>query len=107
MASLKSISKLMVNLCMQTVVAKNVEVEADSPSVLMVSHGGLIRELHVIIFNEKGCDFPDENKPDDHKKIVPITSWSRFLLDICSETYDIKSIRCEVLGNSDHLKGLE
>ena len=90
-----------------TVVAKNVELDAESPSVLMVSHGGLIRELHIVIFNESGCDFPTATKPGDHKKIVPNTSWSRFILEICTDTLDIKTIRCEVLGNSDHLNGLE
>ena len=90
-----------------TVVAKNVELDAESPSVLMVSHGGLIRELHIVIFNESGCDFPTATKPGDHKKIIPNTSWSRFILEICMDTLDIKTIRCEVLGNSDHLNGLE
>ena len=86
--------------------AKNVELDAESPSVLMVSHGGLIRELHVVIFDERGCDFPTAIKPGDHERIVN-TSWSRFILEICTDTLDIKTIRCEVLGNSDHLNGLE
>ena len=91
----------------QNVVAKNVDLEVESPNVLMVTHGGLIRELHIIIFNENGCDFPPNVKPGDHKKIVKNTSWSRFVLDICSDTHDIKSIKCEALGNSEHLIGLE
>ena len=87
--------------------AKNVELETESPSVLMVSHGGLIRELHEVIFIEIGCDVPTASKPGDYEKKVPNTSWSRFILEICKDTLDIKSIRCEVLGNSDHLNGLE
>ena len=88
-------------------VAKNVDLEVESPNVLMVTHGGLIRELFIIIFNENGCDFPPTAKPGDHKKIVRNTSWSKFILDICTDTHDIKTIRCEVLGNSEHLIGIE
>merc|ERR1719350_1761486 len=37
--------------------------QEENPSILMVTHGELIRELFQIIFDEMGCDLPSGAQP--------------------------------------------
>ena len=72
----------------------------------MVSHGGLIRELYTVIFEEMGCEYPPNANPGDHKKLARNTSWSKFILEVSKDNHAIKDIKCHDLCNADHLNGL-
>ena len=74
------------------------------PHVLMVSHGGLLRELFIILFDEMGCSLPTDANPGDHKKLSKNTSWSRFQLDIKDDM--ITKVKCSDLQNAEHLNSL-
>ena len=71
----------------------------------MVTHGGLIRELFQIIFDEMGCDLPSGAQPGDHKKLAKNTSWSKFELSLSD--HKIKIMKCVTLCNADHLDELD
>ena len=71
----------------------------------MVTHGGLIRELFQIIFDEMGCDLPSGAEPGDHKKLAKNTSWSRFELSLSTD-HKIEIMKCFTLCNADHLDEL-
>ena len=71
----------------------------------MVTHGGLIRELFQIIFDEMGCDLPSGAQPGDHKKLAKNTSWSRFELSLLD--HKIENMECVTLCNADHLDELD
>ena len=83
-------------------------MEENVPSILIVSHGGLIRRMCGIIFQEMKCDLPTGiSEMPDFKAARPLnTSFSRFKVDICTENYEIKTMKCETLFNSDHLNAL-
>ena len=86
-------------------IEKDCKLEPENPSILMVTHGGLIREFFQILFDEMGCELPAGAEPGDHKKLARNTSWSRFELSICD--YKIDTIKCTELCNADHLNGLD
>ena len=84
---------------------KHSKSEQEIPSILIVTHGGLIREFNQILFDEMGCALPPNAQPGDHKKLARNTSWSKFELEISDST--IKTIKCTDLCNADHLKELD
>ena len=82
------------------------KLENENPSILMVTHGGVIREFFQIIFEELGCELPKGSQHGDFKKNGSIrnTCWSRFELVLCDNK--IESIKCTELCNADHLNEL-
>lgn len=82
----------------------NVKLEEGEPSILMVTHGGVIREFFTVVFDEYGCPLPASAEPGDHKKLAKNTSWSRFNLEINENK--IKTIHCHELLNANHLNDL-
>jgi len=77
-------------------------------SILVVSHGGLMSKMFLVIFNEMNCEisFNIKNAPDFKVNEIPCienTSISRFEIDLCSEDHTIKTIKCIQLCNIDHL----
>ena len=92
------------------VIKDALQVEHDRPSVLMVSHGLLLRELFIIFFEEMKCSLPPHghHHPGDHLLMMlqKNTSWSRFELDIkASDDGVILGLRCLDLYNINHLNG--
>merc|ERR1712241_143063 len=77
-------------------------------SILVVSHGGLMSKMLLVIFNEVNCEisFNIKSAPDFNVNEIPYidnTSISRFELDICSKGNTIKTMKCIQLCNTDHL----
>jgi hypothetical protein len=92
----------------QDAVKQATELEGiPNPSILTVSHGGLIRELFVFIFDDFGCELPPGCLPGDHKRLSRNTSWSRFEIEALKADGAVKNISCTSLINSDHLTVLE
>jgi broad specificity phosphatase PhoE len=89
------------------VVKQATELEGiPNPSILTISHGGLIRELFGYIFEEVGCDLPPGSDPYDLERTSKNTSWSRFEIEASKADGAMKTISCTTLKNSDHLTGL-
>ena len=95
---------------------KNVDLmtQDDCPSFLVVSHGGLIRRLFVIFFEEMNCKFPASITTEEQRQVLASllaahtkfanTSWSQVEFGIKNDV--IENMRCNVLFNSDHLNSL-
>merc|ERR1712018_412282 len=91
---------------------QDVDLEQEFPNVLVVSHGGLIRQLFFILFNEMGCKLPPTTSADNQelfsaflnaRKSITNTSWFQFELDISNDTTKIENLRCIVFHQTDHL----
>lgn len=94
---------------LQEMIDDCVKMEQESPTILLVSHGGLIRELFVTIFDELHCEFPPDAQPGDHKRLSKNTSWSRFHFEVANDAEKpavFESIVCSTLCNADHIKDL-
>ena len=87
------------------------EINESIPSILIVSHGGLIRRMLSIIFEELNCsvsanvtNVPDFKESKNARRYLKNTCFSRFEVDISNENFAIKAIRCLELCNADHLE---
>ena len=63
----------------------NLQVGEGSPQVLVVAHGGVIRELFATIFDDMKCALPPNCKAGEHHTLAKNTSWSRFVLEVSPE----------------------
>ena len=89
------------------------KIDEKIPSILIVSHGGLIRRMFKIIFEELNgsvsanvASVPDFKSSQAVRRCLKNTCFSRFEVDICTESYKIKTIRCTDLLNANHLNYL-
>ena len=84
----------------------SLQIEGEKkPQILVVSHGGLLRELFGVIFEEFKCDLPPHCQPGDYKILAKNTSWSRFDLDV--EDSKIQNLICTELNNAKHLEDIK
>ncbi len=93
---------------MLKIIAKSEATDRSVGKVLLVSHGGFIRELLSHFFDEIGCDPAENFGPGAHRGISPNTSWSKFEIDF-EETdgkMKVSKIVCHDLMNKDHLREL-
>ena len=83
------------------------KMENETPSILMVTHGGVIQEFFQILFDEMDCKLSIRGQPVDFMKSGAIqnTCWSRFEIALCDNK--IESIKCTELCNADHLNELD
>jgi len=88
------------------------DIDKETPNVLVASHYGLICKMVSMMFLELNCEVGSNvtNVPDFNggsNKLKPAnTSFSRFEIDVCTEDYTIKTMKCLELINADHLKNL-
>ena len=82
------------------------KLENETPSILMVTQGGVIKIFFQMLFDEMDCTLSVRGQPIDFKKVGAIrnTCWSRFELVLCDNK--IESIKCTELCNADHLNEL-
>ena len=87
----------------------NLQIEGEKqPQILVVSHGGLLRELFSVIFEELKCELPSQCQPGDYKILAKNTSWSRFDLDVSMQgDFKIQNLICTELNNAKHLEDIE
>eukprot|EP00093_Oithona_nana_P014582 14582.XXX_929701_928652_1 [CDS] Oithona nana genome sequencing. len=87
----------------------NLQIEGEKqPQILVVSHGGLLRELFGVIFEEFKCELPSQCQPGDYKILAKNTSWSRFDLDVSMQgDSKIQNLICTELNNAKHLEDIE
>ena len=86
----------------------NLQVEEGQvPQILVVCHGGVIRELFTAIFDEMKCELPAGCNAGDHKILAKNTSWTRFELKVSSEDYKIQKLTCTDLCNAKHLENIK
>lgn len=72
-----------------------------NPDVLLVSHGGLIKEMILYFVHELGCELPGGREaPISHYN----TSISKFTVDL-GEDSKPKQVHCVILNDKDHLIG--
>ena len=73
-----------------------------SPDVLLVSHGGLIREMILYFVDELGCQLPGGKEALNRTPYN--TSISKFTVDLEDDSKP-KSVHCVILNDKDHLIG--
>ena len=70
-----------------------------TPNVLIVTHGGFIRQLFSFLFDAMNCTLP----PNADFSSCANTCYSTFKIEVCNETFAVKSMECQDLFNADHL----
>ncbi len=70
-----------------------------SPDVLLVSHGGLIKEMVLYFVEELGCELPGDRET---LLISPNTGVSKFTVDLADDG-NPKKVSCILLNDKDHL----
>ena len=92
-------------ILLQDVIEQGSKMEQENPSILIVTHGGLIRELLNILFDEMGCEPPPGGEFGDHHRSkmgsIRNTSWSRFEFSLWGEY--INTLKCHTLCDVSHL----
>jgi len=73
------------------------------PNILIVSHGGFIRNLFSVLFDELNCLLP----PNADFSSCANTCYSTFKVEICAENCEVNTMECQDLFNADHLASLE
>jgi len=79
-----------------------------STSILIATHGGVIREFLKILIDEMGSEVPSGKEPKendvgfDRFGVIKNTSWSRFEISLSGDD-KLKALRCVNLLNNDHL----
>jgi hypothetical protein len=73
----------------------------DDVRVIVVTHGGWIREMLMLFKDKFGCTFPDEFGPQCHQKLTPNTGIAKFTISLTDDT--ISQFNCHVLHQRDHL----
>ena len=91
--------------------AKLSEIDENTQSMLVVSHGGFMRRMFSVMFDEMNCGVSSNvtNVPDSKegwKDKVDNTSFSRFEVGVCTENLTIKTMKCLELFNANHLNDL-
>jgi len=92
--------------------AKVVDIDKETPSVLVVSHYHLIYKMVSMMFLELHCDVGSNvtNLPDFKEGSLAVrpanTSFSRFEVGVCTKDYTLKTLKCLELFNADHLNNL-
>ena len=83
--------------------------EKSSPSsILIATHGGVIREFLKILIDEMGSEVPPGKEPKendvgfDRFGAIKNTSWSRFEVSL-SGNDTLKALKCVNLLSNDHL----
>ena len=82
--------------------------ENSSPSILIVTHGGVIREFLKILIDEMGSEVPpgkelkENNVAFDRFGAIKNTSWSRFEVSLSGDE-KLKALKCVNLLSNDHL----
>ena len=89
------------------ILTQDANLEMVKPQILVVSHGGLLRELFAVIFEEFKCEMPSQCQPGDYKILAKNTSWSRFDLEVSAGDLKIQSLLCTELNNAKHLEDIE
>ena len=69
------------------------------PNVLIVTHGGFIRQLFSFLFVALNCALP----PNADFSSCANTCFSTFKVEVCTKTFAVKSMECQDLFNADHL----
>ena len=80
------------------------EEEGETSRVLVTSHGGLIKELNLVLVKEFACEMPCGQ--GEYGRICPNTGVTKFILAVDGEG-KIRRANCSLLYYKDHLKGLE
>ena len=80
------------------------EEEGETSRVLVTSHGGLIKELNLVLVKEFACEMPCAQ--GEYGRICPNTGVTKFILAVDGEG-KIRRANCSLLYYKDHLKGLE
>ena len=79
----------------------------EAPCILIVSHGGFIRELFTkIFFDEMSCCVPPNANTALPYDIIKNTCISKFEINVCTENHIIKTMKCRELCNAMHLSEL-
>ena len=82
--------------------------EKSSPSILIVTHGGVIREFLKILIDEMGSEVPPGKEPEENNAgfdrfgAIKNTSWSRFEVSLSGDE-KLKALKCVNLLSNDHL----
>lgn len=76
----------------------------DKPTILVASHGGLIKDLMTYLVEVKGCTLPLANSA--YKGISPNCGFTKITLKLDTEK-ELESIHCTDLYNGRHLQGLD
>ena len=80
------------------------EEEGETCRVLVTSHGGLIKELNLVLVKEFACEMPCAQ--GEYGRICPNTGVTKFTIAVDGEG-KIRRAKCSLLYYKDHLKGLE
>merc|ERR1719452_335420 len=72
--------------------------------VLVTSHGGLIKELNMVLVADYKCEMPCDH--GEYGRISPNTGVTKFLINLDKEG-KITSAKCTLLYYKDHLEGIE
>lgn len=75
--------------------------DLDEARVLVVTHGGLIRETLSIFAGRLGCTFPEHLGQSLHQKLTPNTGIARFSLIV--DESGISDFVCRSLHDAEHL----
>ncbi len=75
---------------------------ASSVKILVVSHGGLIKELLCYLAQDRNCRMPNEK----YKQISPNTGVTRIMLKLSSDR-KLLGLECLELHAKDHLHGTD
>ena len=70
-----------------------------TPNVLIVSHGGFIRNLFSFLLDEMNCTLP----PNTDFSVRANTCISTFKVEVCTKTFVVKTMECQDIFNADHL----
>lgn len=76
-----------------------------SPTILIASHGGLIKDLLVYLVEKKGCGLPKAGNAE-YRAISPNCGLTTLNLKLDTEL-DLKSMQITDLYNGKHLRGLD
>lgn len=76
----------------------------DRPTILVASHGGLIKDFMTFLVEQKGCTLPTDNM--SYKGISPNCGFTKLTLRLNTDQ-ELISIHCNDLYNGQHLQGLD
>ena len=96
--TLQNRGKEFFQFVVKEVVLMNHPVEM-TPNVLIVTHGGFIRQLFSFLFDAMNCTLP----PNADFSSCANTCFSIFKIEISTELFAVKTMECLDLFNANHL----
>ena len=96
--TLQNRGKEFFQFVVKEVVLMNHPVEM-TPNVLIVTHGGFIRQLFSFLFDTMNCTLP----PNADFSSCANTCFSTFKIEISTESFAVKTMECLDLFNANHL----